>query len=169
MSIISKAKSSLSRASQYPHAEREFAAELGVAQSVLKDVRDGSLSRGVDWQLVKNEICYSDEGQKKLSAALEVPDSAPNGPAGVSAPTPAPAAVQAKGYRAPKAGEIRILKVVRTVRNRHCVAAVDGEVPAWVRVKDSRKFSGGMELKAKFLEGDRWIIEGRGPRFRGRY
>lgn len=88
------------------------------------------------------------------------PDSAPNDPP----PTPT-----LKKFVAPKAGEVRILVAVAIVRNRRILKARDQDRVAWVRVRNSRNFRPGMELKARFVAGEQWDLEGRSPRWGGKY
>lgn len=165
MSLLSKAKGALSkraqRQNQYPHVERELSEGLGLPLDTLKGIRSEQLVRSKHWELVGNEIRYTDEGKKialmATGAALPVEPVA-------EPPSPTPPASSG-----PQIGEVRTLTCFRTYRNPHLVEARDGDEVAWVRVRSNRKFKQGMEIKARYLGRERWAIEGRGPRFNGKY
>src|SRR6202000_2581866 len=56
----------------------ELAAALGVPPEAIKEQRKSlKLARGVDYDLVKNNVVFSDEGMKKIVEALAVPAPAP--------------------------------------------------------------------------------------------
>ena len=59
---------------EYPEtALNELAAALGVPPEAIKEQRKSlKLARGVDYDLVKNNVVFSDEGMKKIVEALAV-------------------------------------------------------------------------------------------------
>lgn len=165
---------------RFPHVERELATSYGLASPALKAIRDAHLTRPQHWDLVKGLVCYSDEGKAALEGALGIgaqknPTANPPPPAAEtplapdSAPNDPPPAPPPKKFVAPKAGEVRTLVAVAIVRNRRILKARDQDRVAWVRVRNSKNFRPGMELKARFVAGEQWDLEGRAPRWGGKY
>jgi hypothetical protein len=183
MSLIDDLKKLAGLKPRFSHIERELAEAYGLAPDALKAVRSAKLQRGTHWDLVKSLVTYSDLGKAALEVGLGIateknpadpappadpaaaaaptpPDSAPNNPADPAAP---------KKFEPPKAGEVRTLVAVAKVRNRRMLKARDQDRVAWVRVKDSKNFRSGMELPARFISGEQWELEGRCPRWNGKF
>jgi len=57
----------------------------------------------------------------------------------------------------------------RPCRNRHLVFAKHGDQVVRVKVRSNKNFRAGMTFKARHLQEDLWELEGRCPRFRGRW
>ena len=172
----------------HPHVERELAEALGVAHDFLKSIRRDQLARGADWELVKGQVAYSDAGRAKALAALTADDSAPNvaphGPdagseknraAAAEARGAAPvaeldaAALDAATEAAAIGAEIVTLVCAKLPRNRRIILARHSGALVRVRVKDSQNFRIGMELPARHVRDDLWQLEGKCPRYPGRF
>lgn len=97
MNLTDSLKNFLGGKAAFTIAERDLAAQLGLAADVLKSTRMAHLQRGTDWQLEKNLVCYSADGRARLLALLNIAD-VPAAPAPVavdSAPNaPQPTAVR---------------------------------------------------------------------------
>lgn len=170
----------------FVHAERELAAQFGLAHESVKAARVEHLKRGLDWDLVKGLVCYGDAGVAKVKVALKIafdpvpsappaPDSAPNDgppdefPGTLSTFAKDPPPTPAKNYAPPEAGERRALMCVGTVRNKRIVKARDGDQEAWIRVRDSKNFRAGMTILATYVAGEQWDLVGRLPRWPGKF
>lgn len=154
------------------HVESELAELLGVAQDVLKAQRKALLlTRGADWDLVKNAVTYTEAAAKKILAALQA-GSPPAEPAAVD---PATIGEPAEPPALPEKAAPAIVDALcaKLPRNRRIIIARLGagrEAPlVRVRVKDSSNFRVGMELKARHLAADLYELEGKAPRFPGKF
>jgi len=164
----------------FRHAERDLAKKLGLGHELLTAARAEHLRRGRDWEMVGGLVQYSDAGQERILAALKIqpPAATPTPPAPAdSAANTAPKAQKitpaAAPWVAPARGDVRELVCVRVPLNRRVVecrsAAPGGPDVAWVRVKDNHNFRAGLRLPARYLEGDRWELVGRCPRWPGKF
>ncbi len=164
-------------ADRFPHAESELVSRLGLARKRVRDVRAAALVRGDDWTHTGGMVRYSEEGQKKLLAALSVP---PDGaavppPAAPAAPAAAPEHLAPKKTEEPapaegepKPGDAHELVVTKKFLNRAIVQARFGKTLVRVRVKDSRKLVSGMFIRCQHIEKDLWKMTERLPRFPGK-
>lgn len=184
MSKLINAVKALVGVSPFVHPERDLATMLGVSQDDVKARRQAlQLTRGADWDLVKNVVTYTEAGAKKILEALSVApsaggaeppaaaDLAPNTPPAV--PDPAAAEARATAWPPAAAGDVVDLICAKLPRNQRIILARAADAPRGsfvrVRVKDSSKFTVGMELKARHLSEDLYQLEGHGPRFSGKY
>lgn len=140
--------------------EEELAAQLGVSRDALREVRSKVLTEGPDWVKQGREVVLRPAGVVKVHAALghrsvaEAPD--PKAPEGPAAPL--------------QASAVEVLRVHSIPRNKRLLLAVNGAGAVLrVRVKDSGKFTRGMEVSAVRCRGDLYEHVGRLPRYRGRY
>lgn len=178
-------------AANYPHAEHALAAELGLAQKDLRDVR-GDLERGADWQHVGKEVRYSATGRARLLEALKITpaaapeDSAPKNSAGPgpvpSTPPATPVPPELAAARAQLLGVLHLaaaqaapadvaeLIVVRVYPlNRRIVLAARDGARVRVRVPNSKNLVPGMAMKCRHRDGDLWELAQRLPRWRGKW
>lgn len=158
-------------ADSFCHVESELAETLGLAQSVLKAQRASlPLVRGTDWQLVRNRVCYTREAREKILSGLQVVSlPAAAGPEKSAIGGPAASLAPLEQFRP----DLAALVCVKLPRNRRILLArLAGGAPhalVRVRVKDSGKFTPGMELQARHLAADLYQFEGHAPRWTGKY
>jgi len=135
--------------------EEELATKLGVPRSVLKGWRRGMV-KGSDWMLEKGRVAFTAGGIRKLEEKLglrQIPEGF---------------------YFTDK--EYKRVRVKRNwPLNKRIVTCVDDEgAELTVRVRNNENFrpflTNGepMELTVR-KDGDGWTLEGRGPRYAGRW
>lgn len=170
-----KAALGAGKPSPFVHVERELASLLGVSQDAVKDQRQAlQLTRGADWELVKGAVTYTDPAAKKILMTLRV-SYAPGTPAPDLAPNNEPDAPPAGGDDVPAGEDAEVVQLVcvKLPRNRRIILArlaADKQAPiVRVRVKDSGNFTIGMDLPAKKIGEDLYVLDGRRPRFPGKF
>ena len=135
--------------------EKDLAEKLGISRAVLKGFRK-EMAEGTDWAKVKGKIQYTEHGIALLEKELglrEVPDGF---------------------YFEDK--EYKRVQVVRNWPfNKKILPCVDAMGKAlMVRVRDNSNFRAllttgdPMMLKVR-KDGDGWTLEGRSPRYAGRW
>lgn len=135
--------------------EKDLAEKLGVSRAVLKGFRS-EMKEGTDWKKVKGKIQYTEHGiallEKKLGLR-EVPEGF---------------YFEDKEYK-----EVQVSRTwPHNKRILTCVDAMGQEV--MVRVRDNSNFrphlttGKPMILKVR-KDGDGWTLEGRSPRYAGRW
>jgi hypothetical protein len=145
-------------------SEADACAEIGISREAMAEMRGGSengiLVEGTHWVREKRHVLLTREGleilKKKIGA--EGAGALGNGQHGAFA-----------------LGDGAILLVVTSVpkMNRRILCAVkkEGGAAVRVRVRDNQNFMPGMEFRARpdGAYADIYILEGRGPRYRGRW
>lgn len=157
---------------QYPHAEQEMAAALGLAHTTLKAQRREVLKRGEDWELVKNCVHYTGAGRAKVLAALKISDpegDAPPPPAAAPEPDSPPNNPPEKiAPGIPGAMAVLICTKACHPNHRMVLATLEGK-PQRVRVRDNQHFIAGMKMECRFVQDNLWDLAQRLPRWRGRW
>ena len=139
--------------------ETALADELGVTRAILKNLREkhaADLPPGEAWRKDGTVIVWTLEGRAALLRLLELEKIAPMPPA------------------LPQTPDYVHLVVTRVVRNPRIVLAERKEGPPGevrLRVRDSANFRPGMVCEKCRPTGtpDLFNLEGRTPRFRGRW
>lgn len=130
--------------------EEKIAAEFGMPRSELKKFRREELAHG-DWSLVDRQVVYTQEGLELALAHFHL-----------SPPKPAPAPP-----------EVVVLTVRRVWANPRLLQAADPDDPSGpavtVQLNNNTKFRPGMSLRARKIGPNLYRMEGRSPRFYGRY
>ena len=178
--------------------EGDVSLGLEVDRQRLRDLRSaGFLSEGSDWfkgdggrvMLTRGGILEAMREfgvsatdlplgiEKKLSAAgaeasqvgAQLPGASDDSGVGGQAP---PAASEGDTVVAAFKADIVELSVVKLPKNPKILHCVQGKLPGVyvVRVNSNKNFKPGMVLKARRAQGDRiWYLDGRAPRWRGRW
>ena len=141
--------------------EEELAAEMGISRDDIRDLRDRCLIEGEDWHRKKARVFFSAQGVQNLKKELAV---------GVGL---ALEKNEAGGALASEAGAEEMVVVNVPGRNRRIMSAQKkvGGALVRVQVRDNGNFMPGMEIKARAGGEfpDLYVLEGRAPRWRGKW
>jgi hypothetical protein len=152
------------------YIERKVAGLLGLRREVLKYLRDELLKKGPGWTMHAKEVVLTQGGLDTLlnrlsvtthagAAALDFTPSLVTGP-------DAPEKKESPAAR-PDAEDLTVLKIFPNYRLLQAVTATGEKVN--VEVKNNANFRPKMKLKARLVKAGRYTMEGRCPRFPGRY
>jgi hypothetical protein len=144
--------------------EAQVALDFGFAREVVSELRARILSPALEWILYKKRILISEQGLEKLRSALGAPEGKKEGGA-------APAFGDGEnGQDGAARDEPVALTVTMVPRNRHILLAKkeDG-TEVRLRVRDNVNFLIGMQCRGRHAHEDVYDLEGRAPRFRGRW
>jgi hypothetical protein len=145
------------------YAENEAAEMVGISRAEARRIRLGSMAEGPHWRKSGREIHLTRAGVEMLIEAT-AKNRPPRGEDGASA-----VADLGEGDDSGEGGA-ETLSVSRLVRNnRILLATTAGGETVRVRVRDSKNFIEGMELRARHAGGDLYHHEGRCPRWKGRW
>lgn len=133
-------------------SEAELAESLGVPLARVREARLSGLSPE-ETKKRGRRVLLDQAAVVRLSGLLAVEGAADG-------------ILEKKGR--PELVEIRVRKVPLNPRMVFGELVKGGDFVR-VRVRDSRKFVPGMVLRGRFVDGDVYVLEGRGPRFRGRW
>jgi hypothetical protein len=159
------------------YAERNVAAEIGLTGEAIRELRAKHLTKDEDWALERGLVRYTKKGREKILAAVLIPPTdAP------SAPPSKPEADEATETPAPgPRGAWTLLEDQRpwmpaTVEQRYhnkkvFVARLEVEpfTIVTVRVRDSEKFTVGMRVPIRAIEGNLYELASRLPRWPGKW
>ena len=173
----------------FTHTEDELATLLGVPRKKIAALRS-RLTRGAHWTHSAGAVRYSEHGRARLLELLGAADagpapivappefpSAPTPPADSAPNVPAPAPTAEKispeataALAAPQPGAIEELSFVKAFTfNKRVMQARRGEELVRVRVSNPDHFTKGMAFKASHVGADLWELEGRTPRWKGKW
>lgn len=157
------------------YAERNVAAEIGLTSETIRELRAKHLTKDEDWALERGLVRYTKKGREKILAAVLIPPadapSAPPTAADEATVTPAPG----------PGGAWTLLEDQRpwmpaTVEQRYhnkkvFVARLEVEpfTIVTVRVRDSEKFTVGMRVPIRAIEGNLYELASRLPRWSGKW
>lgn len=136
--------------------EADLQKDIGVSRDKLRWIRRG-LEAGVHFLKEGRSVVYTELGivavRGKIAEELGAePKDVADGTNGTDGP------------------RIEELTVVRTVRNpRIVIAALSQDGEQRVIVRSNENFLPRMKLRARWLHDDLWQLEGRCPRWRGRW
>lgn len=157
--------------------EGDLALEFGFSRAVLTDLRSHVLEEGADWKISKKRVLISPAGVAKLQKNLaeepenEAPEPENTGPALLTLAQ----GENGHGEAAGSGNEALLLVVSRVPginRRILCAKRKEGDdAELRVRVKDNQNFMPGMEFRARPdpIYADVYNLEGRTPRYRGRW
>ena len=143
--------------------EDRLAKEIGVARQVLVDLRKEHLKKGEDWEKEGNCIVLTSRGirrvQDQLGVKVELLSS-----------------MEVSAGMTVQYGEFEEMDVIRSgmINPRVVQCRRENGEEVYVRVNDSRNFKPigndgrPMKLKARYTK-DGWYMEGRCPRYPGRW
>lgn len=135
--------------------ETELAQQLGVSRQSLGDMRrTDTLREGEHWERQGRVVEYTAAGIRAVKSTMEIEPQQEIAP-----PHPEP---------------VQMLTVSECSRNPRLLWAVptEKEAPSTavrVRVRENRNFIPGMRIRARHLNDDLYVLEGRTPRFRGKW
>jgi hypothetical protein len=162
--------------SENSFSEERIAETLKISRTDLIALRKEILFEREHWETKKRTVIYTQSGLDKVlehlnlvsqgfAAPLVVTKSHNGVPRESSEPINNPEAISAKE----PAPEYVLIRITEKFRNPVLMAAVFEGNPIRVRVRDSKNFMVGMEIKARRIRDDFFIFEGRCPRWKGRF
>lgn len=149
--------------------ESDFQGVLGVSRDKLRWLRRG-LEAGVHFVKEGRSVVYTESGQAEVRAriAAELGAAAVSGADGANGTDMS--GVKPDPQSEPEIEELRVVR--RVINPRIVFCAIDGAAPLQrVIVRNSQNFLPGMLVKARRVKGsaDLWELQGRCPRWRGRW
>ena len=139
--------------------ESVAAKNLGVSRSVLAEYRKKTLMQNRHWRLNHNQVEILEEALHNISTTLGA--TPPGQEAEPDSTTPAPPAAEP---------EVVELEVIRVYPNPRLLAAkTAGGFVVQVLVPKNRNFRPRMQIKARRGPGSAYYLEGRCPRYPGRW
>lgn len=162
--------------SENDHSEERIAEILKISRTDLTEIRKEILFEKEHWSTQKRTVIYTKAGVDKVlehlnlvSQGFAVPLVVTKSDNGVQLeserPINDPEAISTKE----DAPEYVLVKITQKFRNPLLMAAEFEGKPIRVRVRDSKNFMPGMEIKARRIRDDFFIFEGRCPRWKGRF
>lgn len=124
--------------------ERELAAEIGLPHKKIAAWRKENLDRSTDWRY-EREVILTAPGKAKVEGFFQV-GKIP--------------------VRTPDVMTATVHKRTMVVRNPRLLILDNG---VELLVRDNKNFRPGMPVKYKKDRSGRWVLEGRCPRWPGRY
>lgn len=138
--------------------EAEAAVELGISRETMREKRTELMTEGQDWIQDGRDIKITPGALAALKDVLSDTLTPEEKKAADEAPT--------------TQGEVKTFTVSRVTRNPKIILAKkEGGEEVRVRVKNNRNFLPGMEVRARqdLAYDDVFVLEGRCPRYRGRW
>lgn len=136
----------------FEKTEEKIAADFGIPRKELKKMRQEKLNLHQHWSYLDRQVVYSEEG-----LALVLRHFLLAAPVGIPEPKPT----------------IVTLRVWRVWANPRLLQAAFPDDPKGplvaVQLNDNTKFRPGMTLRARQIGPNLYKMEGRSPRFYGRY
>lgn len=157
----------------YEHAEMDLAEQMGVSQPTLREYRQTALS-GKDWRLLHGVVRYSEDGRRKVLArfGLQPAEADKKDAPADQRPQNIPLPGSSTAPGTPGAADEVQTAVVLAGKLRHGVKVIKAELGGlqiYIRVHDAGKYVVGMKVPCRLISGDLYRVEGRGPRWRGKW
>jgi len=148
------------------YLEAAVADRLGLTREYVRHYRAQNLAEKKDWCLVGRAVALTETGAQALLAHLPAAAGAAVDLSGCEVP----AGEKKNGAAAPVAAATLDLKVFKILPNPRFLLAIDAAgTRLQVAVKSSENFRPGMTLRAKKDSRGHFTLEGRTPRYPGRY
>ena len=168
------------RATTFTVWESALRKRIGLSPDRIRQVRREILTEGVHWHRSGKRIRYSDSGVDVVIDHLEILSEKPpektavkaaltgtEDQRGVSTPENKKNAPHPLSMNRPKVTDLTVTKIPQ---NFHIVMAVTrSDWPCVIRVSSNRNFIPGMTVRARHVERNVFVLEGRTPRWRGRW
>jgi hypothetical protein len=150
----------------FPWTEIGLSRTLGVNRSLLKNIR-ADFKRGEDWTVEGKNVLWSEKGAGRAASLIGLPivikdDGSPSGVEITNAPT-----IEMVNGNLPSCEEMEVTRY-EFINPRIIEAKLpDGEL-VFVTVTSNKNFRKGMKIRAE-LRGNVWTLDGRCPRYPGRW
>lgn len=158
--------------SELLYLEQKVADRLGISRRDLKSVRDEILEKETGWRIHKRDVALTLSGLESVLSHLRLSD---RGLDFTECAVPVNSekkdgAEDIATKEHPHVNGLTELTVLRTYPNPRLLQALtdDGGLVT-VGVKTNLNFRPKMKLKARLIKAGRYELEGRCPRFPGRY